>query len=440
MPRKATKLFKADLDKMRRRAQKDPDHSETRADGAAPGLYVQGRRGAVTLYYRYLSPVTGTRRRLDIGEYGLITLDSARGEAGELRKLVAAGVDPLEARAEEERAALTLREAVALYLDDLRERAESGTAKRGKRSGYASAKRRLEHNVLPKLGGRKVLDLTSEDVRRLHRGMKGRPAEANRTLTALSAVYGFLDRRELIPAGTNPARYVDRHREPGTRRALTAEELQRLGEALREAEAEGVNPSALLAIRLLALTGMRSGEVLGHGMKDRRGDREGLRWADLDLDRALAHLRDTKTGKQTRVLGAAAVELLRAARPENAEPDHCITPGSVAADRPLVGLAKIRARLWKAAGIEATAEGRADLHSLRHSFASVGVHVAHGRYAGHVSALLGHGYTRRAITERYITGNPEALRPAADAVAGELARLLGLADEPGRVLRHPAAG
>jgi integrase len=76
--------------------------------------------------------------------------------------------------------------------------------------------------------------------------------------------------------------------------------------------------------------------------------------------------------------------------------------------------------LWEAAGIEGV-----DLHSLRHTFASVGAHVEGGRCAGHVSALLRHGYQSRAITERYITANPLALRPAADAIAGEVARLMG---------------
>jgi hypothetical protein len=37
-----------------------------------------------------------------------------------------------------------------------------------------------------------------------------------------------------------------------------------------------------------------------------------------------------------------------------------------------------------------------------------------------------HGYTRKAITERYIHAKPEALRPAADAIAEAIATTLGL--------------
>ena len=185
MPRKATKLFKTDLDKMRRKAETDPKFEMLRADGAAPGLYVEARRGRVMFFYRYLSPTTGQRRRQNIGEYGLVTLDSARGEAGELRKKVATKLDPMDARVEEERQNLTVREAVDLYLADLRERAESGSAKRGKRSGYASAKRRLERNVVPKLGRRSVLDLTSEHVHKFHRAAAGhsRPSVATESIS-----------------------------------------------------------------------------------------------------------------------------------------------------------------------------------------------------------------------------------------------------------------
>ncbi len=64
--------------------------------------------------------------------------------------------------------------------------------------------------------------------------------------------------------------------------------------------------------------------------------------------------------------------------------------------------------------------------------------VPPGRFAGHVSALLGHGYQSRAITERYITANPEGLRPATDAIAGEIARLLGLGG-PAQVVAFPQA-
>jgi len=78
-----------------------------------------------------------------------------------------------------------------------------------------------------------------------------------------------------------------------------------------------------------------------------------------------------------------------------------------------------------------------DLHSLRHAFTSEGAHVQTGRFAALVGPLLGHGYQKRSITEGYIHSDPQALRPAADAIAGAIAASLGLT-EPARVLAFEA--
>ncbi len=330
------------------------------------------------------------------------------------------GMDPRGERAEEQRRAVTVTDAIESYLEEFRQRAEGG-ARRGKRSGYTQARRLLQRRVLPALGGLRLRDVTSDHVRRMHRKMSKTPVEANRALTAFAAVLGWADRAELTPAGFNPCRHVERFAERGRRRAFTGEELAALGVALHDAEEnKSIHPSALLAIGLLALTGFRRAEVLGHTLRERRGKREGLRWGEVDLDRGLITLNDTKTGAQVRAIGQPALSLLTASKPATAAPGDQVCPGTVPG-QPFIGIDKARKALWKTAGLEGV-----DLHSLRHSFASIGAHVQGGRFAGHVSAPLGHGYQSRAITERYITANPEGLRPAADAIAGEIARLLGL--------------
>ena len=90
---------------------------------------------------------------------------------------------------------------------------------------------------------------------------------------------------------SNPAVAVKRYSKPSKRRrALTLDELERLGAVLDDMEAtgrvngRGIDPAAALTLRLLALTGMRKSELLGAHTIARRGPREGLRWADLDLD------------------------------------------------------------------------------------------------------------------------------------------------------------
>lgn len=432
MARIAKRLTKAKLDDLRRKAQSDASFSAYVADAGQPGLYAWARRRKVSFYFVYAPPGGGSRRRMKIDDFGAITLDQARAIAQKHRGTRAADGDPQEERLRKSVEAITLQEAATAYLEDLRQRAETG-ATRGKRSGYDSANRRIERNVLPTLGKVPIRRITSDQVTRLHRSMKERPVEANRTLTALSAVFGFADLRGWLPALANPCRYVTRYEETGERRALTETQLEALGTALLEAEkARTAHPSVLFALRFLALTGFRRAELLGHMAKARRSGREGLRWADVDLEGGLVRLRDSKTGAQTRVIGRAAIELLREARPKDARPEDPVCPGQERG-RPFVGIDRPRRKLYKAAQLE-----NVDGHSLRHTFASIGAHVQSGRYAGFVGPLLGHGYTKRqGVTDRYIHSNPDALRPAADAIAEEIARRLRLT-QGGKVVPFPA--
>jgi integrase len=74
---------------------------------------------------------------------------------------------------------------------------------------------------------------------------------------------------------------------------------------LARAERDAGEPAAaILAIRLLLLTGCRKGEILG------------LRWENVDLERSCLRLPDSKTGAKTVLLGAAALQLLAEAKHE----------------------------------------------------------------------------------------------------------------------------
>ncbi len=90
---------------------------------------------------------------------------------------------------------------------------------------------------------------------------------------------------------TNPAKGVERYSEP--RRGalkevmLTAEQMRRLLKAISEEEEQGANSTACAAIRVAFWTGWRIGEVLT------------LEWANLDLERGVARLLDTKASARS---------------------------------------------------------------------------------------------------------------------------------------------
>jgi integrase len=82
---------------------------------------------------------------------------------------------------------------------------------------------------------------------------------------------------------------------------LSVEQFRALGLALQAAEARGEPWQAVRAIRALAVTGCRRGEI------------ETLLRTDVDAASSCLRLGNTKTGASVRPIGAAALELLRAA-------------------------------------------------------------------------------------------------------------------------------
>ena len=85
-----------------------------------------------------------------------------------------------------------------------------------------------------------------------------------------------------------------RYRRPPRGRLLSEDDLARLGAVLRRLENR--LPHKVAAVRLILLTGCRSGEV-------RR-----LRWRDVKRDRLVLH--ESKTGPRRVALGEAARRLL----------------------------------------------------------------------------------------------------------------------------------
>jgi integrase len=126
------------------------------------------------------------------------------------------------------------------------------------------------------------------------------PATVNRHLAALSHAFtvavnewGWLD--------SNPVRKVRRLGEPrGRVRSLSDSERERLFAACRQSRDRRLFPLVLLAVS----TGARQGELLR------------LRWTDVDLERGLAVLHETKNGDRRALplTGPALQELREMAR------------------------------------------------------------------------------------------------------------------------------
>ncbi|WP_130472849.1 tyrosine-type recombinase/integrase, partial [Candidatus Magnetaquicoccus inordinatus] len=337
-----------------------------------------------------------------------LTPEQARKEAIDLLAKVANGEDPAEEKAAS-KAMPTMAELCDLYIQE-------GTTTQ-KPSTVATDRGRILRHVIPLLGRKRIDQITLADIERfrdavasgktaadIKTGVRGRAivtggeGTANRTLELLSGIFSFACRRHIL--SNNPCQGVKKFRRQTMERFLSGEELARLGEAMQEAESEGVNPVAIAALRLLLLTGMRRGEVLT------------LQWSFVDFELGCLRLPDTKTGSRTLHIGAAAIALL-AGLPRIEGNPFCF-PG-LNEGRSLVGLPKVWRKIRDRAGLS-----EVRIHDTRHGFASVG--VISGMGLPIVGALLGH--KSPTITARYAHLSADPLKAAADAISGQIAASL----------------
>ncbi len=132
----------------------------------------------------------------------------------------------------------------------------------------------------------------------------------------------------------------------------------------------------------------------------------------IDRDKRCIKFPDTKSGAQVRVVGRAALQLL-IAQPGRRGSRYVFTADR--GDSHFVGLPNVLDRVC----IRAKLKGITP-HTLRHTFASIAGEMGFSELT--IAALLGHA--ARGVTQRYVHID-EALRMAADRIAGEIAGLLG---------------
>ncbi len=363
------------------------------------GLKVTPAGRKVYLIQYRLGGRKGRTRRVTIGVHGVLTADEARARAKQLLGEVAAGRDPA-ATQQEERGSRRLGELLTRFLQ---EHAEDKL----KPSTAAEYHRLARLYILPILQHRLVRDIVRSDIMRMHSSLAAKPYQANWVAAVLSKFFNWCESQGHRPDGSNPCRHVEKFGEVKRERFLSAEELTRLGEALRAADAERTaSPWIIGAIRLLALTGARLSEILT------------LRWEFVNFARAMIRLPDSKTGAKTLYLNAPALAVL------NELPRVDGNPFVIVGERKgarLVNLQKPWRRIRKAAGLDDVR-----LHDLRHSFASIG--AAGGMSLPMIGALLGHSQPQTTARYAHLAADP--LRAASEAIAGQIAGALAIALRP----------
>lgn len=370
---------------------------------------------------------TASVRWYTVGTFPDVSASEARKMAEIALARVRLGEDPGGERITK-RAEMTLAHAIDFYEQ------EGCFVQRGIRQGEpmkpvtkAYTLARLRHHVVRLLGKRRVTEIDEGDITTFVRDVtagktardewivspetgkrkrvivRGGEGAARKVVRDLSAVYSFLKTHKRKTNVThNPVENASVRKTDNKRtRFLSIEEVKRLGGALDAVEAEGANTKAVNIARLWALSGCRRNEIAS------------LKWSEVDLERGLLIFDDSKTGRSVRPLGAPAVTLLDAIKPDKA--DGFVFPAERGD-----GFYQGTKAVWQAAIKKADLPGVTP-HVLRHTLGSTAASA--GEALLMVGSLLGHSNARSTAIYAHISHDPA--RMAANRVTAPIAEALG---------------
>jgi integrase len=338
----------------------------------------------------------GRTRRATIGKVGSLTPDQARDLADDMSRKVKAGGDPLDDK-RTAREALTVGELFDDYLKSAKFAEKADTTR-------ATDKGRIERHLRPLLGGRHVIKLQSEDVRRAFAAIRdgktattvktgryglarvvGGEGTARKAVRLLRAIFVWGIAEKLID-DSNPADGVSVGSDGEREAVLDPQDYTKLFATLATMEEQRrLPPAAGDAIRIIAVTGARRGEITK------------LRWQHVDLKRGLLvlppvmHKTGRKTGKpRTIALPAFAQDII--ARQPPGEPDAFVFQPSKGRGAITLGAQ------WRKVRAEAGLPENFGLHGLRHSLATL--LAVGGAQAPEIMTSLGH--RQLSTTQKYL--------------------------------------
>lgn len=336
----------------------------------------------------------GTKRRKKrLGAYPAVSLSEARKLTAETKGQIAAGIDPMEAPDLPEQAVtigLTVADAVEQFLSE-----GAGSLSKATQLQYALY---LRGRLVPMFGNRQLVNLTRQDVARLNAQLLEEGKEAS-AAACFRVVRRFLSWHTRVKATLehNVALTLEPPKAVKSRdRVLTDGEIAAILGAVRGRAEAGSRLTTLLF-----LTACRLNEIAK------------LRWNDVDLERGVLTLPETKNGRTHIVpLPRQALLILRA-QPRVGEFVISGTLGRTA----FSGFSKTKTRLDSRSGVAGWR-----FHDVRRSMATLMRREGVDRLT--VQAVLNHAATD--VTSIYDRHDMAAEKAAAlQLLADALDRISG---------------
>ncbi|MGV6876066.1 tyrosine-type recombinase/integrase [Pseudochelatococcus sp. B33] len=358
-------------------------------------------------------------RRINLGRFGVMTVEQAREKAKIKLGAIAAGEDPADTD-DDPQQQVTVADLCDWYLTEAEAGRILGRRNRPiKKSTLGMDKSRIETHIKPLLGKRLAHTLKVADIEGMQSDIvagktakprgKGRggvttggPGVASRAVGTLQSILGHAARLDKLES--HPSRGARKLAGKKKQRRLSVAEIKMLGAAIRQAKRDGESPMALDIVRLLALTGFRISE--GQGME--------RHW--LDADAGYVAFPDTKGDAQIRAIGPSAAKLA-ASQPVRKDCPYVfpsdITDGHYTAAKACLF------RLCASVGLKGVTP-----HTLRHTFGSVAGDLGFSELT--IRALLGHA--AQSVTQGYVHID-EALKLAVTRTCEKIASLLDEEDK-----------
>lgn len=245
------------------------DKLQKLSDGAGLQLHIAPTGSKL---WRWAYRFDGKQKTMALGAYPAISLAQARELREAARKVLATKIDPMAQKKSDKQAKDSSNantfEAVA------REWWEHWRAGRTSTSHVDQTMRRLVADVFPMIGSRPVADIEAPEMVMMAKAIEARGATdlAKRSLQTCSQIFRFAIAHG--KARRNPVTDVKPSEILKVRKAVNyaridATELPLL---LRKIEAYQGTPTTRLAVKLIALTFVRTGELIG------------ARWSEFDLE------------------------------------------------------------------------------------------------------------------------------------------------------------
>jgi len=215
----------------------------------------------------------GKEKLMSLGKYPAVSLALARERNSEARKLLASGVDPMvQRKAEKTEEQVANENSFASVATQWLEHWQDGKSPRH----VDSTRRRLATNILPSLGTLQTAEIEAPDVVAMVRAIEARGARdiAKRALETTGQIFryaighGYAKRN---PATEIRPRDILKASQKVNYARIDAKELRNL---LRKIEIYPGTHVTRLAIKLMALTFVRTGELIG------------ARWEEFNIDAA----------------------------------------------------------------------------------------------------------------------------------------------------------